>query len=544
MDLIPATAVPVPAPPASATPATELAAGMLGALGCECTTGPDGRLGVRYLGHAVACAVDWAGPVDVPLAGEADVQAACGIMAVHGRRVGGPAPLCVPYTATAAGVLAVQGVLAALIDRHRGGRTRRVTTSVAQAALLAVGQYLAATTAADDQDDGRDDDGRDDDDRDDDRFAAGGPPFVGADGVAFEIETFDAGSWQRFWAALGAAEVAVRHGWRPFLFRYATASCPLPDELFRAARRHGFGAVAAAGAGTGVSVVAVREAPTGIAEPPWRVTPLAGPVAGARPAGPGRRPGPDRLPLHGFVVVEATRRLQGPLAGHLLRLLGAEVFRIEPPGGDPLRGMPPMAGDTSARYRALNDGKHLLEIDIRSAAGQRAVRGLVAGADVFLHNWAPGRAAAYRLDTGDLAAVRAGLVYAHASGWGGALGADPPKGTDYLVQAHSGLAARVWPDHRLAPSLFTLTDVLGGLVCAAGVLAGLLAVLRTGRPQRVDSSLLSAAGLLLRQPRQPPVPPRVAVRADLAELAADPRFAAALDHRRCCLVRPPWEFSS
>lgn len=95
----------------------------------------------------------------------------------------------------------------------------------------------------------------------------------------------------------------------------------------------------------------------------------------------------------------------------------------------------------------------------------------MADADVFLHNWAPGRAESWHLTAADLAAVRPGPVYAAASGWGSHLGDHPPLSTDYVVQAHSGLAAALSPPHEApAPSLMTMTDVLGGLVCARGVL--------------------------------------------------------------------------
>lgn len=554
----------------SPTRSAALAAGLLREAGVAGTAEADHRVRAASGGYTVDCAVGWAGPVALPLSSEDDVQAACGIMAVHGRRTGTPTALCVPYTSTAAGVLAAQGVLAALIDQHRGGHTSHVTTSAAQAALLTIGQYLA--TATTDDPDHRPSDGDIGTGGKPPLFPAadGGreaPPFTAADGVRFEVETFEAEDWQRFWTALGAEPTAIRHGWRPFQSRYATATCPLPDDLARAASRHPFEVVHAAGAATGMSVVALRNDPTGTTGPTWRVTPLA--VSGRPSPDPrtGRRsPGmdlgrpwsgpqagrplsglwtgmslPGSAPLRGFRVVEATSRVQGPLAGHLLRLLGAEVIRLEPPDGDPLRGVPPMAGATSARFRALNDGKRVVRVDLRSTAGRDAVRELVADADVFLHNWAPGRDARYRLADADLVAASPDLVYAHASGWGDALGADPPKGTDFLVQAHSGLAARVWPD-RVAPSLLTLTDVLGGLVCVTGVLAALLDRLRAGGPRRVDSSLLSAAGLLLRQPPRPPEPPRVPVSADLAELATDPRFAAALDRRDYTAPRSLWGF--
>lgn len=114
------------------------------------------------------------------------------------------------------------------------------------------------------------------------------------------------------------------------------------------------------------------------------------------------------------------------MAGHVLKLLGADVVRVEPPGGDPMRGIPPMAGTTSARFSALNAGKTVTEIDFTTVTGRQAIRELVSEADVFLHNWAPGKAARLGLDADDLRPARPGLVYAWASGWGDALGPEPP----------------------------------------------------------------------------------------------------------------------
>lgn len=164
-----------------------------------------------------------------------------------------------------------------------------------------------------------------------------------------------------------------------------------------------------------------------------------------------------------------------------------------------MRGIPPLTGDCSARFAALNAGKTVVEADLTTGSGRARVRELVRGADVFLHNWAPGKAAALRLDAGDLGRVRPSLVYAWASGWGEALGPRPPLGTDYLVQAHSGLAAALRPAGEApTPSLMTLTDVLGGLLSAQAVLAALLERLRSGQGRRADSSLYSAAALVPR----------------------------------------------
>lgn len=503
---------------------------------------------LRALGagdDAVELVLDWAGPVALPLAGEDLVQAACGIMHVHGRASGRPEPLAVDYATAVAGVLGAQGVLAAEFARARGRRVREVRTSVAQAALLAVGQYLACGSA--------DPTGSPD--------LGSPPPFTSADGVRFEIETLKAEDWQLFWRAVGAPEKALRAGWPPFLHRFATAVCPLPRALHDTLAGLPIAVVADAGAASGVSVVPLGSHPP---VPLWTFTPLLrGPVM----------PEVDApAPLHGVRVVESTRRVQGPLAGHVLAMLGADVLRIEPPGGDPARGVPPLAGEVSARFAALNAGKRVVELDLSRRAGRAAARELVAGTDVFLHNWAPGRAESWRLTADDLATVRPGLVYAAASGWGPHLGDGPPLGTDYVVQARSGLAAALRPPGEApAPSLMTVTDVLGGLVCAQGVLAALLRRARTGEGSRADTSLLSATGAIPRHRREfhrplrtldgyvaapaapSPVPsgwstadllnllrereiPAAAVTTDLGRLAADPRFTTAIH-------RPPWDFA-
>ncbi|NLU68146.1 CoA transferase [Streptomyces sp. HNM0574] len=436
---------------------------------------------------AVDLAADRAGPVAAPLPDERAVQAACGIAHVHGRAAGRPLPLAVDYAATAAGLLAAQGVSAVLLARHRGLGLRHVRTSEAQAALLATGQYLAAATAAGDGEE---------------ETAAGPVPrtagLAAADGTPVEIETLDPDAWREFWRRLGVAPSLAGRGWGPFQRRFATAVCDLPDALRQAARETTLAALRDAAAATGVSLLPLTgdPAPAGLPSP-WDLTREPGPATGHGP-GPGLPHG--ALPLAGVRVVEATRRVQGPLAGHVLRLLGAEVIRVEPPGGDPMRGLPPLAGDCSARFLALNAGKSVTEADITTPAGRCAVHELVAGADAFVHNWAPGRAERLGLDAPALWRTRPGLVHAAASGFGDAFApAGPPLGTDYLAQVHSGLAAALRPaGEPPAPSLMTLTDVLGGLLCAQGVLTGLLVSTRTGRGARVDSSLLSAASLVPR----------------------------------------------
>ncbi|MCX4779981.1 CoA transferase [Streptomyces sp. NBC_01264] len=414
---------------------------------------------------------------------EATVQAATGIMAVHGRRDGLPRGLAVDYATAATAVLTTQGLLAALLARARGceGAAAQPHTYVDRAGLLVVSQYLAASGA---------------DEGEAAELAPGGPPFTAADGTLFELETLDPGAWAGFWRALDAPADAVRAGWRPFQFRYATACAPFPGALHATTRAHGWQRIREAAAGSGAEVCRLRSLAERAAEEdgaaPWTLAPY-GPGGRAQPKAPPSTPGP----LAGMTVLEAGRRVQAPLAAHLMGLLGAEVIRIEPPGGDPLRGMPPACSGISARWLALNRGKHAVEIDIKSPADRLRLAALSAGADVFLHNWAPGKAAELGLDAADLARVNPALVYAYTGGWGTDRIADPPMGTDFMVQARTGVGEAARPEGEApAPSLMTLLDVLGGLLGAEAVLAGLLLRERTGRGVRVDSSLLGAADLL------------------------------------------------
>ena len=409
---------------------------------------------------------------------EATVQAATGIMAAHGRRDGTPRGLAVDYAATATGVLAVQGLLAGLLARARGaGHFTQVEVSAERAGLLTVSQSLAAAGAEEGEAA---------------ELAPGGPPFTSADGTVFELETLDPGVWAAFWRALDAPEEAIRRGWRPFQFRYATACAPFPHVLHEAMRASTWERIRHAADASGAEVCPLGSLADRAAEydgaAPWELTPHD---ATYIPRGAS-----DGGPLAGFTVLEAGRRIQAPLAARVLGLLGAEVVRIEPPGGDPLRGMPPACSGISARWLALNRGKKAVEVDIKSPSDRERLREMAADADVFLHNWAPGKAAQLSLDHEHLAVANPALVYAYTSGWADRL-PGAPMGTDFMVQPRTGVGEAVRPAGEApAPSLMTLLDVLGGLLGAEAVLAGLLLRERTGRGVRVDSSLLGAADVL------------------------------------------------
>lgn len=399
---------------------------------------------------------------------EATVQAVSGLMEVNGRDRSTPRRLGLEVASVAAGLLAAQGELAAAVAGLRGGPVPTVDTSVLQAGLVLLSHYFVVATGLEDAVPGP-------------PLPAPGPPFRSAEGRWFEIETLEPEGWKRFWTALGAGGAELGPAWTVFRWRYERAACSLPAALHEAAGRRTLAELGRVAAAAGVSLVPLRAYVD--------VLPEAGTGGPAMRAGRASRPPADRprqggpLPLAGVRVVEATSRIQGPFAGMLLRMLGAGVVRVQPPEGDYGRAA-----------LTLHRGKDTVQLDLATPAGRHHLAGLVADADVFMHNWRPGKAAEWELGFDELAGLHPGLVYAGLSGWGERPPAGHPLGTDFLVQAHAGLGDGLTPlDEPVAPSRMILSDLFGGLLGAEAVLAGLYRRERTGRGWEVGSSLLDGA---------------------------------------------------
>lgn len=434
----------------------------------------------------VGCSVSWWGSADVPAGGgsEALVQARAGLMHMHGLEQGRPRRLGLDVASTAAGLLAAQAVLAELVagPGNRGGAV--AATSVFDAGLLLVSQYVARATCA----------ARWADWVSAPEDAGAGPPFPTKDGRWVEIEALSPEPWRAFWSSLGVAEPVVARSWRPFLSRYSTATCPLPVALHEATAERTLAELVTAATLSGMSLAEVRSYDDLVADGAGAhlALPRLSLLGGAAPTLTAAAPG--ALPLAGLHVVEVTSRIQGPLAGRLLQLLGATVTRVEPPGGDGARMVEPLAGDTGAVFLCFNRGKAPVELDLRVPGDRAALGDLVAEADVFLHNWRPGRAAAWGLDADRLAARRPGLVYVHASGWGPGDDAPDLIGTDYLVQAHTAVGDGLRPAGEPPfPSRVLVVDVLGAMVAAEGALVGLYRRRLGGRGCAVDTSLRAGA---------------------------------------------------
>lgn len=437
--------------------------------------------------------VSWHGPAKFAAGrcwSEASTQAVGGLMEVHGRDAGRPRRLGLDVASVAGGVLAAQGVLAALVGRSRGHPVARVETSVLQACLVLVSHYVAVATCSE---------GSCSEEAAPTAGPAPGPPFRSSEGHWFEIETLDPEAWRSFWFTLGYAGPALGAAWTAFRQRYNRGACSLPPGLHEATARRSLDEIAKIASDCAVSLCPLRSYDEVLEEPGvWEGHPVlsgaTGPLVAYGHVGVAPASTHDELPLNGIRVVEATNRVQGPLAGLLLQMLGADVLLVEPPGGDVARMGTPAVGDTGAFFLSFNRGKQSTELDLNTGAGREALSDLVAGADVFVQNWRPGKAEQWGLDHQRLAECNPALVYVEASGWGEAEQPRHLLGTDFMVQAYAGMGNGINPEHEDPfPTRALVTDYLGGLLACEGALRGLYRREVSGQGCRAETSLLAAA---------------------------------------------------
>jgi crotonobetainyl-CoA:carnitine CoA-transferase CaiB-like acyl-CoA transferase len=203
-----------------------------------------------------------------------------------------------------------------------------------------------------------------------------------------------------------------------------------------------------------------------------------------------QRPGP----LGGLLVADFSRVLAGPYATMLLGDLGADVVKVEGPAGDDTRAwMPPLRGDTSTYYLAINRNKRSVALDFRVPDELAAARALASRADVLVENFRPGGLDRFGLDYRSVRATNPAVVYASITGFGTGAGAALP-GYDLVIQAMSGLMSLTGdpagPPSRAGVALF---DVMAGLHTAVGILAALHHRAASGDGQHVEVNLLSSA---------------------------------------------------
>jgi crotonobetainyl-CoA:carnitine CoA-transferase CaiB-like acyl-CoA transferase len=198
--------------------------------------------------------------------------------------------------------------------------------------------------------------------------------------------------------------------------------------------------------------------------------------------------------LDGLLIADFSRILAGPYATMLLADLGADVIKVEAPGGDDTRTwMPPVRDGTSTYYLGINRNKRSVVLDLADAGDLRLAAELAARADIMIENFKPGGLRKFGLDYATVSVGNPGLIYASISGFGTAGGASLP-GYDLLVQAASGLMSVTGePDGSPYRSGIAVFDVMTGLHVAVGILAALNQRHATGAGQHIEVNLLSSA---------------------------------------------------
>jgi crotonobetainyl-CoA:carnitine CoA-transferase CaiB-like acyl-CoA transferase len=208
------------------------------------------------------------------------------------------------------------------------------------------------------------------------------------------------------------------------------------------------------------------------------------------PAAPDTRPGP----LAGLLVADFSRVLAGPYCTMILADLGADVIKVEGPGGDDTRHwMPPVRGGVSTYYLSINRNKRSIQLNLRDPGDRAAAAELARRADILVENFKPGGLRQFGLDYDTVRTTNPRLIYASITGFGAGGGAHLP-GYDLIVEAMSGLMSLQGDadgqPYRAGVAVF---DVISGLQTAIGVLAALDHRHRTGEGQRVEANLMSAA---------------------------------------------------
>ena len=205
-------------------------------------------------------------------------------------------------------------------------------------------------------------------------------------------------------------------------------------------------------------------------------------------------------PFADLVVVELGHSVAAPFAGQICGDLGAQVFKVEKPGGDDARKWgPPFWEGASATFQALNRNKHSVTADLRDERDRNALLSLIrARADIIVQNLRPGQVEELGLDADSLLAIKPSLIYCNVGAFGQRGPLKDRPGYDPLMQAFGGVMSTTGepgrPSVRVGPSI---VDMGTGMWAVIGTLAALRVRQATGQGGVVDVSLFETASAWL-----------------------------------------------
>jgi len=198
-------------------------------------------------------------------------------------------------------------------------------------------------------------------------------------------------------------------------------------------------------------------------------------------------------PLAGITVVSLEQAIAAPFATRQLADLGARVIKVErPDGGDFARGYDSRVRGLSSHFVWCNRSKESIALDLKTEAGQEALRRLVAKADVVVQNLAPGAAERIGLDYIQLEQSHPSLIYCEISGYG----QDGPdcdrKAYDLLIQGESGFLSVTGTPDDPSKAGCSIADIAAGMYAFSSILAALIERQTSGKGCRIDISMLEA----------------------------------------------------
>lgn len=197
------------------------------------------------------------------------------------------------------------------------------------------------------------------------------------------------------------------------------------------------------------------------------------------------------LPLSGITVVSVEQAVAAPFATRQLADLGARVIKVERPGeGDFARRYDTTVQGQSSYFVWLNRSKESLTLDLKSSRGREILEQLLAGADVFVQNLAPGAAARLGLDAAALVARHPTLIPCTVSGYGTTGPWADRKAYDLLIQCQTGLVSLTGTAAEPARAGVSVADIAAGMYAYSGILTSLYtrAVSGVARAVEVSSS--------------------------------------------------------
>jgi CoA:oxalate CoA-transferase len=198
-------------------------------------------------------------------------------------------------------------------------------------------------------------------------------------------------------------------------------------------------------------------------------------------------------PLAGLRIIDLTVFLPGPMMTVMLADQGAEVLKIETPGGDPARAQAPFEAGQSVWFRNLNRGKQSIVIDLKTDAGKAQLSALIADADIFVEGFRPGVMARLGFDYPAVATINPRIIYCSISAFGqtGALAHHPAH--DMAVQALAGfMSVNDGPDGAPVVPGVAASDMAAGLTALSAVLMAVIGRTQTGRGDYIDIAMFDS----------------------------------------------------